>query len=141
MGSALLEMGMQDRAFRRALGARIKALRKQKRWTQKELAARLGINFLHLNKYESGLAMPPIEKLTKVALALDTSLDFLATGKPAPEAHLRNSVLLERFLALEDFAQEDQDAIVRLIDAMIIKGRVEGALKFERGRAHAKSAA
>ncbi|NJO39035.1 MAG: helix-turn-helix transcriptional regulator, partial [Rhizobiales bacterium] len=54
---------MADIADKKALGARIKALRKVRHWTQKELAQRLGIRFEQLNKYESGLNSPPVEML------------------------------------------------------------------------------
>jgi hypothetical protein len=37
--------------------------------------------------------------------------------------------LLERFQALEDFRIEDREAVIKLIDAMIIKNKVEGTLK------------
>ncbi len=46
---------MQDEALRKVFGARLKGLRKQKGWAQKELAGRVGIRFQQLNKYESGL--------------------------------------------------------------------------------------
>jgi hypothetical protein len=36
--------------------------------------------------------------------------------------------LLERFRALEDFEAEDQEAVIKLIDAMIVKNEVEGAI-------------
>ncbi|MBV1879079.1 MAG: helix-turn-helix domain-containing protein [Pseudomonadales bacterium] len=37
---------------------RLKELRKQKRWSQKEMAAKVEIRFQQLNKYESGLNLP-----------------------------------------------------------------------------------
>ena len=50
---------MQDETLRKAFGARLKALRKQKKWAQKELAAQVDIRFQQLNKYESGLRTYP----------------------------------------------------------------------------------
>jgi hypothetical protein len=35
---------------------------------------------------------------------------------------------LEGFRALEDFEADDQDAVIQLIDAMIIKNKVEAAI-------------
>ncbi|HEY7885301.1 MAG TPA: helix-turn-helix transcriptional regulator [Cellvibrionaceae bacterium] len=52
-------MALQDPDFRKAFGIRLKELRKQKRWSQKELAAKVEIRFQQLNKYESGLNLPP----------------------------------------------------------------------------------
>ncbi|MBI5440828.1 MAG: helix-turn-helix transcriptional regulator [Deltaproteobacteria bacterium] len=111
-----------------SLGARLKQLRKEKGWTQKELASRVGIRFSQLNKYESGLHAPPLDKLLELAATLTTGVDYLLTGDRGGDTPLRDTRLLERFRALEDFAPEDRETVVKLIDAMIVKQRVEGAL-------------
>ena len=53
----------------------------------------------------------------------------LLTGATADASPLRNKQLLERFQALEQFSSDDRDAVIRLIDAMIVKHRVEGVLE------------
>ncbi len=121
-------MAMQNDDFRRALGVRLKQLRKDKRWSQKELAAKLEIRFQQLNKYESGLNVPPAEMLVKLADALDSSVDYLLTGNPAEDSPLGNARLFQRFQALERFEPDDQEAVIKLIDAMIAKQRMEAAL-------------
>jgi len=57
---------MEDNEIRKAFGERIKRLRKQKKWTQKELAAKLEIGFSQFNKYECGLHVHPVEKLIQL---------------------------------------------------------------------------
>lgn len=111
-----------------AFGSRLKDLRKKKGWTQKELASRVDIRFSQLNKYESGLHAPPLDKLLTLAEVLDTDLDYLVTGNRSEGAPLRSTRLLERFRALEDFGADDRETVLKLIDAMIVKHRVEGAL-------------
>ena len=123
-----LLIAMQSKAFGKALGSRLKQLRKQKRWTQKELAGKVDIRFQQLNKYESGLNIPPAEMLVKLADALGTSVDYLLTGNPVEDSPLANSRLFQRFKMLEDMSPSDREAIITLIDAMIAKHRAEGAL-------------
>ena len=41
---------------------------------------------------------------------------------------LYNLRLLKRSRELEDFEAEDQDVVIKLIDAMIVKNKVEGAI-------------
>ena len=123
-----LLLHMQNDEFRKAFGARLKALRKQKRWSQKELAGKLDIRFQQLNKYESGLNLPPAEMLIKLADALATSVDHLLTGNPIEDSPLANSALFRRFKELEAFDSEDQATVINVIDAIIAKRRVEGAL-------------
>lgn len=124
-----LEGIMQDRDIRRAFGRRVKKLRKQRKWTQKELAEKLDVRFAQLNKYESGLHVPPVEKIIQLAEIFDTTVDYLLTGNRSEETPLHNIRLLQRFRELENFQAEDQEAVIKLIDAMIVKNRVEGALK------------
>ena len=60
---------MQDTELRKAFGARVKQLRKQRHWTQKELANRLDIRYQLLNKYEGGQHIPPAETLIDAIIA------------------------------------------------------------------------
>lgn len=124
-----LMTAMQDQDLRQAFGARLKELRKQKGWTQKELASQLDIRFSHLNKYESGMHIPPIEKLIQLAEIFSVTLDYLVLGSRSDDIPLHNTQLIERLQALEAFDNDDQGAVLRLIDAMIVKRRVESAMR------------
>ncbi|WP_321419022.1 helix-turn-helix transcriptional regulator [uncultured Desulfobacter sp.] len=115
--------------LRKSFGVRIKELRKSKKWTQKELANKLDVRFPQLNKYECGLHTPPMDKLIKMSEVFDTTIDYLLTGNRMEDSPLHNLRLLERFQALEDFSNEDQETVIKLIDAMIVKNKVEGAIK------------
>lgn len=123
-----LFIAMQNKSFRKALGSRLKQLRKQKRWTQKELAGKVDIRFQQLNKYESGLNIPPAEMLVRLADALGTSVDYLLTGNAIEDSPLADSRLFQRFKMLEGMSPSDREAIITLIDAMIAKHQIEGAL-------------
>ncbi len=120
---------MNDTVLRKAFGARVKVLRKQRHWTQKELANRVDIRFQLLNKYESGQHIPPAETLIRLAEALDTTLDYLLTGNPMEDSPLANSMLFKRFQTLESFNLEDKTTVINVIDAIIAKRQVESALK------------
>lgn len=119
---------MQDEKLRKAFGARLKGLRKQKNWSQKELAALVDIRFQQLNKYESGLNIPPAGMLIKLADALNVSVDYLLTGNVDEAEPLANSRLFRRFQELEAMNQEDQETVMKVIDAMIAKQRIASAL-------------
>lgn len=128
---------MQDTELRKAFGARVKQLRKQRHWTQKELANRLDIRYQLLNKYEGGQHIPPAETLIRLAEALQTSVDYLLTGNPIEDSPLADSRLFRRFKELEAFDAEDQATVINVIDAIIAKRRVEGALApLDREAAH-----
>jgi transcriptional regulator with XRE-family HTH domain len=120
---------MQDQDLRKAFGTRLKVLRKQKGWTQKELANQLDIRYSHLNKYENGMHAPPLEKLTQLADIFDVSLDYLVMGLPMEESPIRNEVLYKRFKTLETFDDEDKTTVIKIIDAIITKRQVENAIR------------
>ena len=119
---------MKDNYIQKHFGTRLKELRKQRGWTQKELAQKIGVNFPQINKYESGLNAPPFEKLIKLAEALDTTTDFLLIGRTDDLPPLHNARLLERFRELEKFKTDDKETVIKLIDAMVVKQKVEGAV-------------
>ena len=119
---------MQDQEIRKAFGLRLKELRKQRGWTQKELAKQIDIRFAQLNKYECGMHIPPIERLIQLSAVLGVTLDYLVMGNEENIQPLHNRRLMERLKELEQFDHEDQETIIRMIDAMIVKRRVEGAV-------------
>lgn len=60
-------------------GARLKAARKAKRLTQKEVAERLNLHRTAYTKYERELAEPTLDTLAKLTVILEVSADSLLT--------------------------------------------------------------
>ena len=58
--------------------SRIKALRKEKGYTQVKIQMMTGIDQSDYSKIESGKRYFTFEQCRKLALALDTSMDYLA---------------------------------------------------------------
>ena len=120
---------MQSEEQRRAFGKRLKDLRKQRRWTQKEMAAKIGLQLSQFNKYESGMHVPPADKLLQLAEVFSTTTDYLLTGVMTDSQPITNIRLLERFRALTQCEPDEQETVIRLIDAVIVKHRVESAMQ------------
>ena len=127
----IFEQVMQDSSIRKAFGERVKQLRKDKGWTQKELGKMIGVTYAQLNKYEGGTNAPPIDKLHSLASALETTIDYLVTGNLIEHMPIHNTRLIQRFQELESFTPDDQETVIKLIDAMIVKRRVEGAVSVD----------
>jgi hypothetical protein len=60
---------------------------------------------------------------------LDTTIDYLLTGDPVESSPLSNTILFKRFKEIEKFDSDEQNIVITLIDAMIAKHRMEGAMK------------
>jgi transcriptional regulator with XRE-family HTH domain len=60
-----------DSAFLQALGQRIRALRKEKGWSQQDLAYRIGMEKSNLSVIENGKSNPQILTLVRIACTLE----------------------------------------------------------------------
>lgn len=68
------------------LAETIQRLRKQSGMSQEALAEALGVSRQAVSKWESGLAMPEVEKLVELARIFSVSLDALFGLEPSPAA-------------------------------------------------------
>ncbi len=88
------------------LGERLKALRKKKGMTQKELADELLLDTSSISKYESGAAVPSYEALEKIANYFHVSTDYLYGREKNHYADGENVAaeeILERIKTSESF--------------------------------------
>lgn len=73
---------------------RIKALRKEKGYTQVKIQMMTGIDQSDYSKIESGKRYFTFEQCRKLAIALDTSMDYLAgltdEKKPYPRSNVES---------------------------------------------------
>ncbi len=125
----ILEKLMQDDSIRRELGQRIKQLRKDKGWTQKELASRVGTSPAQLNKYEAGQNTPPLDKLVLFAEVLTTTADYLIAGNVSENIPISNTRLVQRLQLIDRFDAEEKETIIKLLDGMIAKHNMESTVK------------
>lgn len=66
-----------DEVDRRKIGERCRACRKKKRWTQAELAERIGLSVNQISNIENGKTTIPTDTLLKLADAFEVSIDYL----------------------------------------------------------------
>lgn len=99
------------------LGERIARLRRAKGWNQRELAERAGTKGTQISKFERGTYSPRLETLAKLAEALESTTDFLLTGRQPKEA--RDTRLRARLPLLESLPRELRDVIVEFLDALL----------------------
>lgn len=81
------------------LGKRIAALRKERGWTQENLAQQLGISAAAVSKWENGASCPDITLLCPLARALGTSVDHLLAFEEKMSAD-ELTVCAEKFIGL-----------------------------------------
>lgn len=68
------------------LGEKIVRLRKQKEWSQEELASQLGISRQSVSKWESGASIPDLDKVVRMSSLFGVSTDYLLKEDMEEEA-------------------------------------------------------
>jgi transcriptional regulator with XRE-family HTH domain len=108
-----------------SLADRIARLRKERGYTQVELASRIGSVQVVISDYERAKLRPNPEMIVELARAFGVSTDELLgarTLRTGPEP-IVNRRLLRRLRAIDKLPQRDQDAIIRTIDAFLGRER------------------
>jgi len=113
------------------LGEKIKQLRKEKGFSQSVLEKRSGVNAKLLSKYENGRIIPTADTLRKIAEGLEISADYLLFNNVPKNrlSPLKDLELFEKFKEVELMDPENRTTIKSLIDAVLIKTKVQAALK------------
>jgi len=112
----------QPSTFSRAIGVRLRELREERGWTQRELDSRLGILQSKLSKYESGTHQPSLRTLVRIANLFGVSTDYLLTGTGTPVPPLRDDRLLDRFRRLGAGGEEMRSIVLSILDALFELG-------------------
>ena len=87
------------------LGPRIAALRRDRGWSQAELARLLGISPSAVGMYEQGRREPSVALLVAMARSFGVTTDFLLTGRPVQPEDSRTAVrMLEQSLTAAEAA-------------------------------------
>jgi len=109
---------------------KLKKLRGEKGLSQQNLADLAGVNKMLISKYETERSTPSMDNLGKIAKALDVTVDYLVFDNvpSIDRLEFKDVELMEKFRAAEDLSDEDRKTIKTLIDAMIVKRKIEGVV-------------
>lgn len=91
-------------------------LRKQKGWSQTELATESGVSREIIGKYERGEAVPSIEFAKRIAEAYGVSLDYLA-GEGTLSRLDKKTV--KRMQDIESLKDDDKSHLFAIVDAFL----------------------
>lgn len=116
-----------------SLGTKIRDVRKEQGLSQGALGKIAGIHEKLLSKYEHERIIPTADTLRKIALALHVSADYLIFENVPKEGkvELKDLELFSMFKELEKIGDEERETVKRVIDAMIVKSKVERAVRPE----------
>jgi transcriptional regulator with XRE-family HTH domain len=98
------------------LADHLKYLRKQRNWTQEEVAQRLNMSRSQISKWENGELLPDLQSLEKLSELYNVSIDFLV-GKRTNKKELLREVnriyqtdyVDEKMLEIIDYFKQNPD--------------------------------
>ena len=109
------------------LGENIKRLRKKKKWSQTDLAEKIGSHLSHVNRIETGKYRPSLPVLIKLAESLEVSLDTLVNGgeeENFKEIKIEDKNLAQRLKLMDSLETKEKEALICVIDSMLTKSKI-----------------
>jgi transcriptional regulator with XRE-family HTH domain len=105
------------------IGDRIIELRKQKAWSQAELANKVGVSKAQMSRYEGKNVQPPADTIMKIANLLGTTVDFLINGSTDNKAMsaLKDANALAQYKELETLPEKEKNTILHVLNALILE--------------------
>ena len=96
-------------------GERITYQRKQKKWSQEELAKKIGTSAPVFGRYERDEIKPSIEVAANIAEQLEVTIDYLVSGTEM----LLDKNNLKRLQEIQKLNEDDRLQIFSTIDALL----------------------
>ena len=115
------------KAFIMEFKDRLKQARTKKGLSQGELARAIQVHVTNISRYERGENKPTSEVLSKLANALDTTVDFLMSGSLHDQAdtEINDKELLSQFKQVEQLNAADKHLVKTFIDAFLTKRQIQ----------------
>lgn len=110
---------------------RLKSLRKQRGVSQAELAKMIEVHFTQVSRYERGETKPNSEAITKMATALNTTVDYLMNGTTTDivESTGLDREIIDRFKQVQELSIEEKKTVLSLLDAFIAKSKISQIIR------------
>ena len=116
------------------LGRNITRLRKQHRWSQRDLAKKLNVHQTLIYRWEKGTGSPRAEMIPILAEVLEAAVNELTTTSEPEKSTSTplpfNDPELGRLVGLiSSFEERDREALKIFIEAIATKNRVQAAMQ------------
>ena len=112
------------------LATRLLEVRKQKAFSQQQLAEIAGVHFTNVGKYERAETVPSADVFNRIAKALEVSPDYLLNGTIQDKAknNIQDTELLLQFEKVEKLNDSKKSLVKEFLDAFILKSTLQQQL-------------
>ncbi len=106
---------------------KLSKMRTNRGFTQQQMAGMIGVGIAQIRRYEKGSSSPTLDVIKNIARTLGISADELLfdEGEGVAAKRIMDKKLLEQFEMVSQLKTRDREAIMTIIDSMIIKNRLE----------------
>lgn len=127
-----------------SMGDRIRQARKAQKLTQGELAEKIGLSMVTLNRFENGRRTPSADALARLTKALNCDFNWIVTGEvkqvigelrgaDAEELQVREDLVLQRIIKLlEHDLPEAKEQILKILEGRKLMQEGFNALSLTR---------
>ncbi len=107
----------------KGISENLKKVRNKKGISQDELSKMIDIHSVQLSRYERGQSVPSIDIVTKIADALEVTIDELVYGNENNKAEqtIKDRELLNMFNKVQQLADKQKDTVKDFLSAFILK--------------------
>ena len=111
------------------VGERIRKLRRDRGWTQKELCDRCQVDSKNISSYESGRLVPSPRTLKRFAEAFEITLDDLQSGEPQqPSLAIEDPEALALFREMLRLPEAERNHIKWVINIALKQNRIQAMM-------------
>jgi len=100
------------------IGEKILNLRKEKGWSQQEVAKKIGTSGPIIGRYERGEMVPSVEVAKKLADVFGITMDYLV-DETGSVTEIKDRAILERMLEIEHLENDEKRTIIHVIDSLL----------------------
>ncbi len=105
---------------------KLKKLRKNRGWSQGQLAQKIGADLQRISKYERGVMWPTMELMVRIAKAFEVTVDYLIRDEGnAAISKIKNQTLLHQIEEINNLPDEEQQTVISFLDAFIKRKKFE----------------
>jgi transcriptional regulator with XRE-family HTH domain len=105
-------------------GERITVIRKQLKWSQEDLAKKVGTSAPIIGRYERNEIKPSIEIAKKIADELEVTVDYLLGGS---DKMVLDKKTVKRMEEIEALPQKEKEKIFEYIDLIIRDTKIKNS--------------
>lgn len=109
------------------LSKRIRELRKERKWSQGELAQKIdAADSRQISRYEHGRITPSVETTVKIAQAFDVTTDYLLIeNAPRKPFIMEDKEVLTHIENIQKLSEKDRECLFHIIDALMAKKKIK----------------